>query len=121
METNAGARDAALLALLYGAGLRRSEVVALDLEHVDAVTGALRVLGKGNKERLDYATPWSTARATGLARPARRLPGPLLLGVNKAGRLTSGRLSDRAVAAILQRLAKRAGVEAFTPTTCAGP
>ena len=115
VETNAGARDAALLALLDGAGLRRSEAVALDLEHVDAVTGALRVLGKGNKERLNYAPPGALrALRAWLARRGDS-PGPLLLGVNKAGRLTSGRLSDRAVAAILQRLAKRAGVEAFTP------
>src|SRR5437870_7261931 len=44
-----GVRDAAALALLYGAGLRRSEAVALDIDSFDG--SHVRVLGKGNKER----------------------------------------------------------------------
>lgn len=48
-----GARDAAMLGLLAGTGVRRAEVVALDLEHVRE-GGAVRVLGKGNKERFVY-------------------------------------------------------------------
>src|SRR6266478_6855124 len=44
-----GVRDAAALALLYGAGLRRSEAVSLDVAAFDGA--AVRVLGKGNKER----------------------------------------------------------------------
>lgn len=51
-----GARNAALLAILYGGGLRRSEVVALDLADFDTTTGVLKVRGKGNKERVSYVT-----------------------------------------------------------------
>lgn len=47
------ARDAAMLGLLAGTGVRRAEVVALDLAHVRE-DRAVRVLGKGNKERLVY-------------------------------------------------------------------
>ena len=44
----AGARDAAMLALLYGAGMRRQEVVRLDVEDFEVETGAVTIrAGKG--------------------------------------------------------------------------
>jgi integrase/recombinase XerC len=45
-------RDIVILELLYGSGLRVSELAGLDLESVDAAQAELRVLGKGNKERI---------------------------------------------------------------------
>jgi integrase/recombinase XerC len=45
-------RDTALLEVLYGSGLRVSELVGLDLDHVAFEREELRVLGKGNKERI---------------------------------------------------------------------
>ena len=45
-------RDAALLELLYGSGLRLSELAALDIEHLALSDGSARVLGKGKKERV---------------------------------------------------------------------
>jgi integrase/recombinase XerD len=115
VESNAGARDAALLALLYGAGLRRSEAVAVDLSDVDAATGTVHVIGKGNRERsvpvpaeaLDAFRAWLVRRGDA--------PGPVLYGVDKADRPNRRRLSDRAVASILERLLKRAGVAECTP------
>lgn len=54
-RTPAGFRDAALLAILRGSGVRRAEVVNLDLRHFDPGTGALFVRkGKGGKERTVY-------------------------------------------------------------------
>ena len=49
--TPAGLRDRAILELLYGAGLRISELTALDVDDVDLEEGAVRVLGMGGKER----------------------------------------------------------------------
>lgn len=46
-----GVRDVAILEVLYGSGIRVSELCGLDLADVDHQRGALRVLGKGNKER----------------------------------------------------------------------
>jgi integrase/recombinase XerD len=115
VTTWAGSRDAALLALLYGAGLRRSEAVQLDLEHVDAVAGKLRVLGKGNKERITYAPPGALRALRIWLEKRGPEPGPLLWGVNKADRPARSRLSDRAVAGILERMALRAGVADCTP------
>lgn len=63
-------RDAAMLELLYGSGLRVSELVGLDLEHVALGSREVRVLGKGRKERIvplgskahDALVQWFAAR-----------------------------------------------------------
>jgi integrase/recombinase XerD len=47
----AGIRDRAILELLYGCGLRVSELVGLDTDRVDLPNLAVRVIGKGDKER----------------------------------------------------------------------
>ncbi|GAB7080576.1 site-specific tyrosine recombinase XerD [Megalodesulfovibrio paquesii] len=51
-DTPLGARDRAMLELLYAAGLRVSELVGLTLLEYDAQTGYLTVFGKGSKERI---------------------------------------------------------------------
>ena len=48
----AGMRDAAMLEMLYGAGLRISELVGLDIDDVDRAERLVRVVGKGDKERV---------------------------------------------------------------------
>lgn len=47
-----GLRDQAMLQVLYGAGLRVSELIGLKLADVEEAAGTLRVTGKGNKQRL---------------------------------------------------------------------
>lgn len=55
-------RDIAALELLYGAGLRVGELVALDVAHVDLSGRLVRVWGKGNKERIvPFGLPAATA------------------------------------------------------------
>jgi integrase/recombinase XerD len=51
-STPLGSRDAAMIAVLYSSGLRVTELVTLPWRNVDAQTGLIRVLGKGDKERL---------------------------------------------------------------------
>ena len=50
-STTAGCRDRAILELLYGSGLRVSELTGLAVDDVDLEEGSVRVLGKGGKER----------------------------------------------------------------------
>jgi len=50
--TTTGLRDRTMLELLYATGLRVSELVTLQQAHVDRAAGLLRVIGKGDKERL---------------------------------------------------------------------
>jgi integrase/recombinase XerC len=51
-EKALGLRDRALLEIIYGAGLRVSELVGLDIININMGAGELRVLGKGSKERI---------------------------------------------------------------------
>lgn len=51
-QTHRGARDAAMLEILYAAGLRVSELVNLKLRDINWEAGYVRVLGKGSKERV---------------------------------------------------------------------
>ncbi|PUE35864.1 site-specific tyrosine recombinase XerD [Limnohabitans sp. Jir72] len=71
--TDLGARDRAMLELMYASGLRVSELVQLKTLHVSLNEGVLRIMGKGSKERLvpfgQEAQQW-LQRYMGQARPA---------------------------------------------------
>jgi integrase/recombinase XerC len=51
-STPEGVRDAAILEVLYGTGIRLSELLGLEPEDIDLADGTLKVTGKGNKERI---------------------------------------------------------------------
>ncbi len=110
-----GARDAALLALLYGCGLRRAEAVGLDLADYAADTGTLTVIGKGGHQRQVFATTGTRAALDAWRSHRGEDPGPLLFPVAKGGRIVADRLSAAAVWARLRDLGRRAGVQPFSP------
>lgn len=105
------ARDVCLAELLYGSGLRISEALSLDANRLpDPVesAAALRILGKGNKERLAPVTDTSRqALAVWLKlRPQLAEAGETALFVGKRGR----RLNRRECARIIEDLCHRAGL-----------
>ncbi|MBE8594917.1 tyrosine-type recombinase/integrase [Pseudomonas sp. MAFF 301449] len=57
-----GLRDAAVIGILYGSGMRKSESVNLDLAQINFDERSLRVIGKGNKELIKYAPDWAFAK-----------------------------------------------------------
>lgn len=85
------ARDVALFTLLYGAGLRIAEALALNVQDIPDGTTTLRVMGKGQKERMVPLLPVvQVALSEWLSvRPPGENTTPLFTGV-KGGRLNSG-------------------------------
>jgi site-specific recombinase XerD len=112
-----GRRDAALLAVLYGAGLRRMEAVSLDVRNYDLVTGALVVrAGKGKKDRQLFVGNGSAGALGDWLSIRGGSPGALFVPINKSGRLRlDHRLTDKAITLILEKRAMAAGVRGFSP------
>jgi integrase/recombinase XerD len=105
-----GLRDRALFELIYSAGLRVSEAVVLNLKDLYFAEGIIRVLGKGNKERLapfgEEAAFWlKRYLADGRPRLAGKVRSPALF-IGKTGR----RLSRKGIWKNYTRLAVLAGV-----------
>ena len=106
-------RDRALLELLYGTGARISEAVGLDVDDLDLDRGAVRLLGKGRKERV---VPLGSYAVDAVSAYLARGRGPLVeagkgtpaVFVNSRG----GRLSRQSAWAVLGKAAERAGVTA---------
>jgi site-specific recombinase XerD len=111
----AGVRDAALVGVMYGAGLRRAEVVDLDLADYEPETGKLVVRGKGKKERIAWITGGAALALGDWLAVRGNEPGPLFCHVNKGRRLVNRRLTTQAVLHILRKRAYQAGVRQFSP------
>jgi integrase len=111
-----GARDAAILAVLVGGGLRRSEGGDLLVGDYDGESASLRVRhGKGDKERVVYLTGGAGAAVDAWLGVRGSDPGPLFCRVNCTGRIVSVKLSTSAVYLALRKRAARAGVRPFSP------
>jgi integrase/recombinase XerC len=106
-------RDRALVELLYGAGLRVGELVALDVRDVDLHRGDVRVWGKGGKERV-VPLPAAARSALRAYLDGRRRAGvlsePLFPSLRSKKGEAPRRLDSRDVRRILRRRADRAGV-----------
>ena len=102
LEKPSRERDLAFLELLYGCGIRVSELVGIDLENLDLRAGWLRVRGKGNKEReVPVGERAVTAVERYLSRRATPANGERALFLSSSGR----RLSDRQVRRLVKMYA----------------
>ena len=109
-DTAPGLRDRAFLELLYGAGLRVSELVAIDVDDLDLEEGAVRVLGKGGKERDVPIGRYSREALEAYLHRARpelaTARSRAALFLNQRG----GRLTRQGVTLLLSRAAVAAGI-----------
>lgn len=112
----AGIRDAALLAVLYGAGVRRAEAVKLDLGDFSPATGELRVRsGKGNKDRLTYLQGLGALALEAWLAARGGVEGPIFLPIHRSGRLQLRRMREQSIYDILRRRAQAAALPPFSP------
>ncbi len=110
-DTPLGLRDRALLEVLYASGLRAGEIVGLRLENYLREERLLRVIGKGNRERL---VPVGEKALTAIDRWLER-GRPLLVKPKTGGELFLGehgwRLTTARIWQIVQEMARLAGLE----------
>ena len=111
-----GARDAAVIAILYSGGLRRAEVTKLKLSDYDEEDKWLRVHGKRSKERSVYLADGAIAALKAWLKIRGDESGPLFVMVNRGGNLVMEKpLTPQGIYYLLKSRAKRAGVKSFTP------
>jgi len=111
----AGARDGAIIALMYAGGLRREEVVNLDLADYTPQEGRLTLIGKRNKQRAVYLVNGAARAMADWLAVRGDNPGPLFLAINKGGQLGAERMTTQAIYNMLARRADLAGVRKFSP------
>jgi site-specific recombinase XerD len=114
-ESAAGARDAAIISVLYGTGLRRAELVALNRADYNSKDGVLTVKGKGNTVRLAYVVNAAKELLEDWMKLRMGSKGAVFVSVNKGGEMSQRRLTGGSVFQILNRRAVEAGVEPFSP------
>jgi integrase/recombinase XerD len=120
--TPAGTRDKAMLELLYGCGLRVSELIGLNRSSVFAEDGFLRVLGKGSKERL-VPLSGTAAQALGVyLATARELLHPKRVSFPADGsaiflNVRGTRITRQGVFGIVQRAGSNVGIDDLHPHT----
>jgi len=110
-STPYGLRDRAILELLYAAGVRVSEIVALDLKDIDLGSRQIRVWGKGSKERMVLmGRPAAEALKLYLDLGRIRLEGKAYtqaVFLNRFGE----RIAERRIQHIIKKYAQQAGLE----------
>lgn len=97
-------RDAAILELFYSCGLRISELLALDVKHLDFIGETVRVMGKGAKERIVPIGGPAISAIQRYRQQAAITSGPLFLSTRHR------RITQQAVDQLLKKYLKRSSI-----------
>jgi site-specific recombinase XerD len=122
--TTKGLRDRAILAVLLGCGLRRSEVAALTVVHVQQRDGRwciVDLVGKHGRVRTIPMPTWVKVAIDAWTSAAAVADGYVFRPVNRAGKAQGVGLSEKVVWQLLQPYALAAGVPGIAPTTVVAP
>jgi integrase/recombinase XerC len=110
----AGVRDGAIVGLLYGLGLRRSEVVFLDLCHYNRAQGIVAVHGKGNQPRWGYALEQVRVLLDAWLHLRGDWEGPMFTPINRCGGLARHPFSPQGLALVVKKRAAEAEIQTFS-------
>jgi site-specific recombinase XerD len=108
-----GRRDQALLCLFIGCGLRRSELAALTIEHVQQRDGRwviVDLLGKGQRVRSVPMPAWAKAALDRWTQAAGITAGRVLRAINKAGRLVGDSMTPQSIFEVVEKHSVKLGV-----------
>lgn len=113
-----GLRDAAVIGILYGSGMRKSESVNIELGQVDFAERSLRVTGKGNKQLVKYAPGWAFAKLEAWLefRRSQLKPGEqddafLFNRIRRGSHITRERITKHAIYYIARQRGQQVGVK----------
>jgi site-specific recombinase XerD len=116
--TKKGLRDRAMLAILLGCGLRRSEVAALTLAHIqqrDNRWCVIDLVGKHGRVRTIPMPTWVKGAIDAWTSAAGLSEGPVLRPVSRGGQVQGVCMSEKVVWQLLQQYAAAAGVPGIAP------
>jgi integrase len=112
----AGRRDAAMLALMVATGMRRCEIISMDMSRIDPGLGCLRIIGKRDKERTSYIANEARSALRAWLRIRGVAPGPVFCRMRRGGVVCVGEaLATISVNRVLAKRAGQAGVKGITP------
>ena len=121
ITTTKGLRDRAILAVLLGCGLRRSEVAALTLKHIQQRDGRWCIVdlhGKHGRVRTVPMPTWVKVAIDAWTAPAGVAEGYVFRSVNRADKVQGDVLSEKVVWQMLRPYAAAAGVPGIAPHDC---
>ena len=115
-RSSKGLRDAAMIAILIGCGLRRHELVSLDMQHVLWQDKALQFIGKGDKERLAFMPEGAFKRLHTWVHKVRGVQeGVLFPRIRRHDDVQDSRLSEQAIYVMLKSRAEESEIASFSP------
>jgi site-specific recombinase XerD len=121
IATMKGLRDRAILAVLLGCGLRRSEVAALSFSHVQQRDGRwciVDLVGKHGRVRTIPMPTWVKVAIDAWTAAAGLVDGSLFRPVNRGDKVQGEAMSEKVVWQMLQEYATDAGVPGIAPHDC---
>lgn len=115
-STPIGVRNRAIFSLMIGCGLRRAEVVALNVADLDKENGRIIIRGKGNKERVMYVPKNTTEHIKNWINIAcLAVEDPIFTRIFKSQVITNRRLSSQAIYLFMKEQQAKVGLSGLSP------